>query len=504
MSDFDFFADGNAPGAYHFFDENLMDEVMSMTALPAAQMSPFQADLDVIDDLTVSFADKKWMFDVLLNDIIPYRYNDHFRLFPEIGFYRTLLYNRPNRDDIWGLVERFHEWISSIAAFSPTQTDEVIEALKLRALFHGWPETLSVPPDSVNQSVNELSVPWEQHLATYSLSTASTPNSVPVNGTRAESQSSSFTDHQHPLLKGGLVVAPAFQYKGIIQNMEQSKEMDDAYECHVKRATGAAPEDDASWPATAVQQQAYVQKLFESITDLSDFFELRKARERLGKIAGTQPELPVPQAAENPRKRRRGHDGQAAGLDRPERPKGMSKTDWALVDDHNTPVDLLEAVIHHRISGVEVELICWRLLRYAMKQQQGFTMRPLWSGSRTVSMWEHFDTFSERWLAICENLQDCKMIIHSLTRADWFCKYAGAPSKERGAKLSNDLLNGRRDIQNQVGRDVIKEKTSRQDWTTSDNFEIRDKAGQLVLKGGHLGDKERRQLAVRSRDGGIS
>lgn len=106
------------------------------------------------------------------------------------------------------------------------------------------------------------------------------------------------------------------------------------------------------------------------------------------------------------------------------------------------------------------------------------------------------------------------MIVHSLTRADWFCKYAGAPSKERGvssltsliagmlltiaqAKLSNDLLNGRRDIQNQVGRDTIKEKTSKQDWITSDDFEIRNKDGQLILKGGHLGDTKRRQLAIR-------
>lgn len=66
--------------------------------------------------------------------------------------------------------------------------------------------------------------------------------------------------------------------------------------------------------------------------------------------------------------------------------------------------------------------------------------------------------------------------------------------------MSNDLLNGRRDIQNQVGREVIKEKTSKQDWITTEDFEIRDKAGELVLKGGHLGDRKRRELAVRSID----
>ncbi|KAK1624441.1 hypothetical protein BDP81DRAFT_398526 [Colletotrichum phormii] len=253
---------------------------------------------------------------------------------------------------------------------------------------------------------------------------------------------------------------------------------------HVKRATGKAPQDDASWPTPSELQQAYVQKLFESITDLSNFFELRKARERLGKIEHTQQERSSPDVAEKPRKRRRGLGEEDAGPDRPERPKGMSKTDWTLVNDQNTPVDLLEAVIHHRISGVEVELLCWRLLRCAMDQQQGFTMRPLWSGSRTVSTWEHFDAFSDRWQSICDNLRtgSASMPVHR--------------RRNEARKLSNDLLNGRRDIQNQVGRDIIKKKTSKQDWIASDDFEIRDKAGELVLKGGHLGDKKRRQLAV--------
>lgn len=65
------------------------------------------------------------------------------------------------------------------------------------------------------------------------------------------------------------------------------------------------------------------------------------------------------------------------------------------------------------------------------------------------------------------------------------------------AKLSNDLLNGRRDVQNQVGREVIKEKTSSQAWTTSEDFEIRTRDGQVVCEGGKIGDKTRRQLAVR-------
>ncbi|KAK1445591.1 hypothetical protein CMEL01_09834 [Colletotrichum melonis] len=508
MSDFhisnfncDMPADGIAPDAFKWLDENPAPDVVSAVALvpPVAENSPFQADLDMLDDATVPYERKKWILDVILNDIVPYRFHDHLRLFPTLEFYSTLLYNRLDRSAIWGLVARFHEWISSVAASSAEDADEAIEALKLRASFCGWPGELNddFKGSSSTQFFNEGSASKQQQMATSSPFSPQTVHAVPDVG---ESQPSPMMQQKHPLLEAELVIAPVFQYRGIIRNIEHSKELDNAYERHVTRVAGEAPDNDASWPFSSEQQRAYVQRLFESITDLDDFFELKKARERLGRVANLQQDVPIAQALENPRKRRRGGDAQGGALDPASRPKGMSKTDWALLNDQGTPVDMLEAVIHHRISGVEVEMLCRRLLRCAMEQQQGFTMRPMWSGSRTVSTWEHFNTFSDRWQAICENLQDCKMIVHSLTRADWFCKYAGAPSKERGAKLSNDLLNGRRDIQNQVGRDIIREKTSTQDWTTSDDFEIRNKAGELVLKGGHLGDKKRRQLAVRNKE----
>ncbi|KAK1657019.1 hypothetical protein BDP55DRAFT_568170 [Colletotrichum godetiae] len=465
---------------------------MSPVVSPVVETSPFQSDLDIIDDLSVPSADKEWIFDVLLNDVIRYRYNDHFRLFPGIEFYRTLVYNRADRNEIWGLIQRFHEWISSVAASSPTEADEAIAALEHRAALYGWAGTQGGLSDLAQQRQS-----GPQSIISISPSVA-----TPVQqGDGAKSQLSPLHEHEHPLLQAELVVTPAFEYKGLIQNMNHFTEVDNAYERHVKRTGGAAPEDDMSWPTSSEKQRGYIQQLFGSITNVSDFFELRKARERLSKAANVQQDPATLDNEENPRKRRRGRSGINARDNIPARPKGISKTDWALVDAENSSADLLDAVIHHQISGVEIELLCWRLLRSAMEQQQGFTMRPLWSGTRTVSTWEHFDTFSARWTSICNNLQDCKMILHSLTRADWFCKYAGAPSKERGAKLSNDLLNGRRNIQNQVGREVIKEKTLMQDWITTDDFEIRDKAGELVLKGGNLGDKKSRQLASRSHNG---
>ncbi|KAI3530573.1 hypothetical protein CSPX01_14763 [Colletotrichum filicis] len=500
MSSIPMFADENAPDAFQWFDESLTNDVLPSISQPEPAASPFQADLDIMDNLSVPSDQKKWMFDVIFNDVIPYRYHDHFRLFPSIDFYHTLFYNRSNRDEIWGFVARFHDWISSVAASSSDDADKAIESLELRALFHGWPGESEHNTSSATRLLDEASMEKQQATqASQMPSAVSTPSDMLLNRKRSVSQISDWTEHQHPILKTQLEVAPTFQYRGIIQNMERFKELDDAYDRHLRRAAGAAPEDDPSWPASPAKQQAYVRKLFESATDLSDFFELRKARERLNNIRNIQQGDSVQEAEANPRKRRRALNGQPADQDLAARPKGMSKSDWALLDAKNTPVDLLEAVVHHRISSIEIEILCWKLLCCAMEQQQGFTMRPLWSGTRTVSTWEHFDTFSERWQAICDNIQDCKMIIHSLTRADWFCKYAGAPSKERGAKLSNDLLNGRRDIQNQVGRDIIKERTSQQEWVASESFEIRDRHGDLISKGGHLGDIKRRQLAVRDK-----
>ncbi|KAK2054816.1 hypothetical protein LY76DRAFT_579309 [Colletotrichum caudatum] len=464
----------------------------------------FYSDLEVLDDPTVPYENKKWMFDTILNDMVPYRYHDEPRMFPDINFYVTLLHNRPNDDRVWGLVYRFHEWISMMVTFHPEEADQAIAALQLRAMSHGWPNTQVQETSPATAQIEQVSTCPDQ-------TTAAQPFASPIPASsprakRAKPVNSYQTDHQHPLLTAELVAAPTFRYKGIVQDMDHFDELDDAYERHIRRATGMAPDQDASWPSSAEQQRARVGSLFGHITDLGDFYELRKARERLAKLQGQQGRGSDEAAAAEARsrKRRRGAGGQVAEPGAAcARPKGISKTDWALMDADNTPAELLEAVIHYCISDVEIELLCWRLLRAAMDTQLGFAMRPLWSGSKTIAMWEHFDTFGERWEAICGNVLDCKILIHSLTRADWICKYAGAPSKERGGKLSNDLLNGRRDIQNQVGRDVIKEKTLRQDWTTSEDFEIRDKAGELVLKGGHLGDRKRRQLAVRSQqDGG--
>ncbi|KAK1723677.1 uncharacterized protein BDZ83DRAFT_580356 [Colletotrichum acutatum] len=271
--------------------------------------SPFQADLDIIDNVMVPSAEKQLVFDVLL-----------------------------------------------------TEADEAIAALKHRAAFHGWLRSQEIPSDAATEPVHDPSEQQQRQFGPESIPSMSPSTDTPVQQREmARSRSLSLYEHEHPLLQAELFVAPAFEFKGLIQSMDHFAEVDNAYERHVKRAAGAPPEDDPSWPVSSEKQREYVQRLFENITDLSDFFELRKARERLGNIANAQKNPATPEDEGNPRKRRIGRSSQNVDIV-PTRPKGISKTDWALVDAERSPTDLLDAVIHHRISGVEVELLCWRLL----------------------------------------------------------------------------------------------------------------------------------------------
>ncbi|KAL0944888.1 uncharacterized protein CTRU02_202775 [Colletotrichum truncatum] len=459
----------------------------------------FQADISVLQDILVPFEQKKLMLDIIHNEIVPYRYHDGPRLFPDLQFYSTLFYNRADFLEIWPFVNRFHTWISYLAFNSPEMTDEALR--RLRTMVPGYAPNMKLSqifqqpehnPGPVFPPERPIQVlPQNQNLedeAPMPHKSASRKKRAPVH-----------RDDDHPLLADELNRPANFSYRGIIRDMEHFEEVDDAYEWHVKRKAGQSPTEDATWPSTTVEQKEHVKTLFDNITNMTNFYELRKATERLSSLLAQQagedsgPILVDEEGSSRKRQRTNKAGKQAERL----RPSGVNKADWELMNPESSAVDRLAAVVHHPITDIEIEILCWRLLMAAMNAQKGFTMRLLWSGQRTTSTWDFFETFAERWSVICEQLLDCKLLVHSLTRADWISKFASAPHKERASKLSNDLLNGRRDVQNQVGREVIKAKTGAKEWTTTEDFEIRSKDGSVIVKGGQIGDKARRKLAVR-------
>ncbi|KAK2774079.1 hypothetical protein CKAH01_13302 [Colletotrichum kahawae] len=454
----------------------------------------FQIDLDILQDPLVPLTEKEWMLDVILSQIVPYRFYQEPRLFPELSFYAILLNNREDFLKIWTLATRFHSWIYGLAISSPAMADEAIESLRQMKRDLDLDLGLALAP--VNLPLPEYPSPPGTSVET---SVPTTPQLKPQTyHTRAPKETKSRTP-DHPLLAAELQKPATPAYEGVIRDLSHFQELDEAYNRHVRRPPGTAPEQDPSWPSTTEKRVEYVREMYIAIVKTDDFFELRKARERMSKAMARVSNGAVQQeqgSSDNDSRKRKttATNGKAS-----ERPKGLSKADWELLSETNSAMDRLNAVIHHKIVNVELEIACWRLLLAAEDAQLGFTMKPMWSGHRTVSTWDQFNTFGERWSAMCGELLDCKILVHSLLRADWFSKFASAPNKERAAKLSNDLLNGRRDVQNQVGRNVIRERTANEEWQASEDFEIRTREGSLVHQGNQIGDRTRRQLAKRQK-----
>ncbi|KAI8165821.1 hypothetical protein K4K49_012607 [Colletotrichum sp. SAR 10_70] len=473
----------------------------------------FQIDLDILQDPLVPSTEKEWMLDVILSQIVPYRFHQEPRLFPELSFYGILLNNREDFMKIWAFVTRFHSWIYGLASSSPAMADEAIESLRQMKRDLGIDLGLGIGGDLAVDNNLGLGIdfgalaPIDLPLPEYpsppgtsvETSVPTTPQPKPQTyRTRAPKETTSRVP-DHPLLAAELQKPATPAYEGVIRDLSHFQELDEAYNRHVKRPPGTAPEQDPSWPSTTEKRVEYVREMYLAIVKTDDFFELRKARERMSKamakVSNGAAQQEMGSSDNDSRKRKTtATNGNAS-----ERPKGLSKADWELLSETNSSMDRLNAVIHHKIVNVELEIACWRLLLAAEDAQLGFTMKPMWSGHRTVSTWDQFNTFGERWSAMCGELLDCKILVHSLLRADWFSKFASAPNKERAAKLSNDLLNGRRDVQNQVGRDVIRERTANEEWQASEDFEIRTREGSLVHQGNQIGDRTRRQLAKRQK-----
>ncbi|KAF6791046.1 hypothetical protein CSOJ01_14422 [Colletotrichum sojae] len=444
-------------------------------------------------------------------------------MFPDLKFYFTLLGNRENFLDVWPFAARFHGWVYDAAVSAPSVVDDLVERLEqLRSQlglndttnFFGFdlsqPNAFNYPSlSSVAQDLNFDALELDNFDFCRDIFGTDVPQPDETKqetpSTKPAAQKNPFvTGQEHTLLSSELQKPLETVYRCVINNGDHFRELDDVYNRHVRRESGIPSEEDSTWPRDAETQRQYVGKMFKHIVHTDNFYELRKARERLAIVKAknggksTSPEEPSEKDdGEPPKKRARKPKGGKDTSRAQARPRGVNKSDWELMDENITPAECLKAVTHHEFTNVEIELLCWKLLFAAMEAQKGFTMRPLWAGHRTVTTFNDYKTFADRWNSMCEELMDCKILVHSLTRADWFVKFASAPAKERSAKLNNDLLNGRRDVQNQVGREIIQERTESKDWMTSEDYEIRTKDGQVVCQGSKIGDKTRRQLAIR-------
>ncbi|KAF6813774.1 hypothetical protein CMUS01_12767 [Colletotrichum musicola] len=417
-------------------------------------------------------------------------------MFPYLNFYFTLLGNRENFLDVWPFAARFHGWVYDAAVSAPSVVDDLVQRLEQLNAFN-YPSPSSAAPDLNFDALELDNFDFCRDMFGTDVPQPDERKQETANTKPAAQKEPPVPGQEHTLLSSELQKPLETVYRGVINDGDHFKELDDAYNRHVRRESGTPPEEDSTWPKDAETQRRYVGKIFEHIVHTDNFYELRKARAKNGGKSTTPEEALEKDDGEPPKKRARKTKGGKDTSRAQARPKGVNKSDWELMDENITPAECLKAVTHHEFTNVEIELLCWKLLFAAMEAQKGYTMRPLWAGHRTVTTFNDHKTFADRWNSMCEELMDCKILVHSLTRADWFVKFASAPAKERSAKLNNDLLNGRRDVQNQVGREIIQERTESKDWMTSEDYEIRTKDGQVICQGGKIGDKTRRQLAIR-------
>ncbi|TDZ38831.1 hypothetical protein C8035_v006585 [Colletotrichum spinosum] len=293
-------------------------------------------DFAALKDQGVPYERKKRMLDTIFNDKVPYRYEDGPRLFPDMGFYTTLLYNRNDLQDLWPFICRFHSWISFLlddaadyaldilgkaaAALSaresvepvaldmgrlsiePPEIPELdtavlrsIEAphldfdmpgpldndIALPAELQNTADLATALPDMVDPYIGSLDLPECESL---SAPGALADAQLPIDGfddhIRMRRESTAQLHYQDPVLAMELNKSPTLAYHGIIQDMDHFKQVNDAYECHVKRSAGVSSVSDPSWPTTDEKQTFYVRELFESISDMSDFAEPKNWLER--------------------------------------------------------------------------------------------------------------------------------------------------------------------------------------------------------------------------------
>ncbi|KAF6813773.1 hypothetical protein CMUS01_12766 [Colletotrichum musicola] len=389
----------------------------------------FDSDLNMLLDETVPMESKKWIFNTIFDIVSKYRFHDGERIFPSLEFYFILVHNDSDADRLRGLIARFHHFIAYLKSYKADEALVSLKAVEQRMEALADQKGAEIAPSSCPIPDNDLMAMSQlKGLLDVEALAIAEPESFPIISQEpATKKRKRDADPEDCEIRAGFrlsdeLKAPGeYRYNGLVHDENHFQSINDAYLRHARQRAGLAAEDDPTWPESGDRKRQYVKDLFDAITNTVDFHEARKAKAKV-----------------------EAHNAATRG-------KAPSASERVLADETKTAVDRLEAVLHCKMSNLEVELVSWKVLEAAMACQQGHTMRALWASERTNSQWDVFETFEARWGAICENMKDCKMMLHSVTRADWVAKLAGAPMKERKNKLNNDSINARKGAQLKAG-----------------------------------------------------
>ncbi|OBS20788.1 hypothetical protein FPOA_07129 [Fusarium poae] len=171
------------------------------------------------------------------------------------------------------------------------------------------------------------------------------------------------------------------QYQGYINTPNMAKTVESVFLSLSRppaNATTTRHANDPSFPRTMQDYRNCVKQMFEAICDWSS---TREWRAKMGHPLATQ-------WVEKVKRNRRNLGLSTAASD-------LTDEDLAPPASEMPPVDeQWKNVIHRRLSDIEIELLCAKILGEAMFAQEGRNFIPLWSNSET--QWEEFDSFGQR------------------------------------------------------------------------------------------------------------
>lgn len=165
------------------------------------------------------------------------------------------------------------------------------------------------------------------------------------------------------------------RYRGIIQNAQHARSVQSAYTKHIQ-SRQVTVDNDETYPTTTKQELRYVERMYYSIVDMRESWEVQKARLKKDKLDGARERTgQTPSLAENgpverqgnKRKRAGGNGDEEDGDDDQPRSKRNKTTDLTgaeskLVSDNFDPAAQLEACLSYSLSDLEVEMLAWTLL----------------------------------------------------------------------------------------------------------------------------------------------
>ncbi|TPX07994.1 uncharacterized protein E0L32_010325 [Thyridium curvatum] len=130
--------------------------------------------------------------------------------------------------------------------------------------------------------------------------------------------------------------------------------------------------------------------------------------------------------------------------------KTKKKSDYKGFQPPKTPPAVAAS---QRLSPIEIEMLCWEMLRAIKDAQEGRCYLEDWTNDWDYS---HYPSFRARFMAVLDVLRKHKTLVKNLTNSLWKRRLAAAPEKEAHRKEANKGQNEERNLQVKLANAAMK------------------------------------------------